>query len=132
MPILRLILVGLLACVPALLQAHHSVALNFTQEEIILEGTITNLRWVNPHCTFVLQVENEAGDAEEWLVEMLARIALERQGFDFESLEEGMIIQLTGRVGYREKNLRFVQAVRDNGEVVRERDPTRERFRSQQ
>ena len=127
----RIVLLAALSCAPVALYAHHSVALNFTQEEIVLDGTITELRWVNPHCTFVLAVENEAGGTDEWLVEMLARIALERQGFDFDWLEEGMNIQLTGRVGYRERNLRFVEAVRPDGEIVRERDPTRERFRSQ-
>ena len=131
MPLHRIVLLATLSCAPVALYAHHSVALNFTQEEIVLDGTITELRWVNPHCTFVLAVENEAGGTDEWLVEMLARIALERQGFDFDWLEEGMIIQLTGRVGYRERNLRFVEAVRPDGQVVRERDPTRERFRSQ-
>lgn len=127
----RIVLLAALSCAPVALHAHHSVALNFTQEEIVLDGTITELRWVNPHCTFVLAVENEAGGTDEWLVEMLARIALERQGFDFDWLEEGMNIQLTGRVGYRERNLRFVEAVRTDGQIVRERDPTRERFRSQ-
>ena len=127
----RIVLLAALSCAPVALHAHHSVALNFTQEEIVLDGTITELRWVNPHCTFVLAVENEAGGTDEWLVEMLARIALERQGFDFDWLEEGMNIQLTGRVGYRERNLRFVEAVRPDGQIVRERDPTRERFRSQ-
>ena len=127
----RIVLLAVLSCAPVALHAHHSVALNFTQEEIVLDGTITELRWVNPHCTFVLAVENEAGGTDEWLVELLARIALERQGFDFDSLQEGMTIQLTGRVGYRERNLRFVEAVRPDGEIVRERDPTRERFRRQ-
>ncbi len=131
-PIFRRILLPiLLSCAPTVLQAHHSVALNFTDEEITLQGTITSLRWVNPHCTFVLEVENDAGGTEEWLVEMLARIALERQGFDFDSLHEGMAIQLTGRLGYREYNLRFVEAVRPDGGVVRERSPLQERFRRQ-
>ncbi len=121
---------ALLACA-APVQAHHSVALNFTDEEITLRGTITSLRWVNPHCTFVLQVENDAGETEEWLVELLARIALERQGFDFDSLQEGMVIEMTGRLGYREYTLRFVEAVRPDGGIVRERSPIQERFRSQ-
>ena len=95
----RRVLLAALSCTPVALNAHHSVALNFSQEEIVLDGTITELRWVNPHCTFVLAVENEAGGTDEWLVEMLARIALERQGFDFDWLEEGMDIQLTGRRG---------------------------------
>jgi hypothetical protein len=124
-------LAALLACAPAVMQAHHSVALNFTDDEVVLQGTIASLRWVNPHCTFVLQVENDAGETEEWLVEMLARIALERQGFDFDSLHEGMVIELTGRLGYREFTLRFVEAVRPDGGIVRERSPIQERFRSQ-
>ncbi len=121
---------ALLACAAGA-QAHHSVALNFSDDEITLQGTITSLRWVNPHCTFVLQVETDAGETEEWLVELLARIALERQGFDFDSLQEGMEIELTGRLGYREYTLRFVEAVRPDGGIVRERSPIRERFRSQ-
>ena len=126
----RILLPVLLSCAPAGLQAHHSVALNFTDDEIVLEGTIASLRWVNPHCTFVLQVENDAGETEEWLVEMLAKIALERQGFDFDSLHEGMAVQLTGRLGYRDYTLRFVEAVRPDGGIVRERSPIQERFRS--
>ena len=121
----------LLACAPAALQAHHSVALNFSDDEITLQGTIASLRWVNPHCTFVLQVDNDAGDTEEWLVEMLARIALERGGFDFDWLHDGMAIQLTGRLGYRENNLLFVEAVRPDGSVVRQRSPLEERFRAE-
>ena len=127
----RILLPILLTCAPAALQAHHSVTLNFTDDQITLQGTITSLRWVNPHCTFVLQVENDAGDTEEWMVEMLARIALERQGFDFDWLHDGMAIQLTGRLGYRENNLLFVQAVRPDGSIVRQRSPLEERFRRQ-
>lgn len=126
-----ILLATLLGGAPSALQAHHSVALNFTDDEITLQGTITSLRWVNPHCTFVLEVQNDTGGTEEWLVEMLARIALERQGFDFDSLYEGMDIQLTGRLGYRDYNLRFVEAVRPDGGIVRERSPIQERFRSQ-
>ena len=127
----RVLLAILWACAPGGPQAHHSVALNFTDDEITLHGAITSLRWVNPHCTFVLQVENGTGETEEWLVEMLARIALERQGFDFDLLHDGMVIQLTGRLGYRENNLRFVEAVRPDGSIVRERSPLQEVFRSQ-
>ncbi|MDE0373634.1 MAG: DUF6152 family protein [Rhodospirillales bacterium] len=127
----RILLPILLSCAPAALQAHHSVTLNFTDDQITLQGMIASLRWVNPHCTFVLQVENDAGETEEWMVEMLARIALERQGFDFEWLHEGMAIQLTGRLGYRENNLLFVRAVRPDGSIVRQRSPLEERFRRQ-
>ncbi|MYF70687.1 MAG: hypothetical protein F4181_12340 [Proteobacteria bacterium] len=126
-----ILIATLLGGAPSALQAHHSVALNFTDDEITLQGTITSLRWVNPHCTFVLKVQNDTGGTVEWLLEMLARISLQRQGFDFVSLHEGMDIQLTGRLGYRDYNLRFVEAVRPDGGIVRERSPIQERFRSQ-
>ncbi len=113
---------------PAILKAHHSVALNFSQEEIVLEGTITDLKYINPHGSFIFVVTRDDGTTEEWTVELLAKIALERQGFDFEQLQNGMEIELTGRVGIREGTLRFEQAVHPDGHIVVERDPARVRF----
>lgn len=60
---------------------------------------------------------------------MLARIALQRQGFDFDAIQEGDQIQLSGRVGYRERTIIFGEAVLPDGTIVRERSPVRERFR---
>lgn len=104
--------------IPYMLQAHHSVALNFSEETITLEGTIRSVSWINPHSSFVLEVTNEDGTREEWLVEMVARIALQRGGFDFDLMQEGTTIQLTGRVGYREHTLNFSEARLQNGQIV--------------
>ena len=123
------LLFGALFFVPLVLQAHHSVVLNFSDEVVTFEGTVVSVKWINPHGSFVLEVLNEDGIAEEWLVEMLARIALQRQGFDFDAIQEGEQIQLTGRVGHRERTLRFGEAVLPDGTVVRERSPVSERFR---
>ena len=106
-----------------MLRAHHSNALNFTDEVMSVEGTIRSLRWVNPHATFVLEVANDDGATEEWRVEMLAKIALERLEFDFDALQEGARIRLTGRVGYRENTLNFSEAVLADGRIVRQRRP---------
>lgn len=122
-------IVAAFAALPLAAQAHHSVALNFSQEQITLNGTVTSVRWINPHASFVLAVENDDGSTDEWLVEMLALIALQRQGFNFDALQEGMEIQMTGRVGYREFTLRFGEAITPDGTVVRERSPLGQRFR---
>ena len=119
-----------LAALPFAGQAHHSVALNFSQDVVTLNGTITNLRWINPHASFVLAVETEDGGSEEWLIEMLALVALQRQGFNFDLLQEGMEIQMTGRLGYREYTLRYGEAITPNGTKVTERSPLSQRFRS--
>ncbi|MFL2547016.1 MAG: DUF6152 family protein [Candidatus Rariloculaceae bacterium] len=127
----RILLLATLATAPMALYAHHSVALNFTQDEITLDGTITSLRYINPHGSFVLAVEKDDGTTEEWVVELLAKIALERQGFDFDALQEGMEVQLRGRLGYKEFTLRFEEAITADGRSIVERSPLNNRFRAE-
>ena len=123
MMISRCLLFAVLVATPLMLQAHHSVALNFSNETMTLEGTISSVSWINPHSSFVLEVTNEDGTTEEWLVEMLARIALQRGGFDFDDLQVGTQIQLTGRIGHKERTLNFTQAILPNGKVVERNSP---------
>ena len=73
---------------PAVLSAHHSTALNFSQERVTLNGTVTDLKWINPHASFVFVVENEGRhDPTSGSSELLAKIALERQGIQFRPAE---------------------------------------------
>jgi hypothetical protein len=81
---------------------------------------------VNPHGSLVLEVVNGDGTIDEWLVEFLARIALERQGFDFDALQTGIDIKITGRIGFREGYLRFREAELEDGRRIREQNPTLE------
>ncbi|MFL2553291.1 MAG: DUF6152 family protein [Candidatus Rariloculaceae bacterium] len=104
-----------LSALPVAVNSHHSTTLNFSDETITIEGQIKSVLWVNPHCSFILEVTNEAGIVEEWLIEMLARIALERQGFDFEALEVGEVVTVTGRVGYRPNSLYLEEAALQDG-----------------
>jgi len=116
----------LLMTAPLAVNAHHSTAFNYSDETITLEGTITEVKWVNPHGSFVLEVTNADGITDEWFVEFLARIALERQGFDFDSLQNGVAVKLTGRIGFREGYLRFREAELEDGRIIREQNPTLE------
>jgi len=116
---------ALVVFLPFTATAHHSTAFNYSEETVTLNGTITNIKWVNPHGSLVLVVTNEDLTTEEYQVEFLARIALERGGFDFDALQEGIEVELTGRIGFREGFLRFRQAILPDGRVITERDPTR-------
>ncbi len=126
MPLQQSLICVFLWSVPLAVNAHHSTAFNYSEETITLEGTITEVKWVNPHGTLVLVVTNTDGTTDEWLVEFLARIALERQGFDFEPLQNGVAVKLTGRIGFREAHLRFREAELEDGRIIREKNPTRE------
>ena len=98
-------------CVPLVFlswvaNAHHSTSFNYSEETVTLDGTITNLKWINPHSSMVFRVLQEDGTVDEYLVEFLAKIALERGGFDFDVLQNGMLVNLTARIGFREGFLR--------------------------
>ncbi len=125
MLLLRNFTFALLLTAPLAVNAHHSTAFNYSEETMTLDGTITEVKWVNPHGSLVLVVTNADGTTDKWLVKFLARIALERQGFDFDSLQNGVVVKLTGRVGFREGYLRFREAELEDGRIIRERISTR-------
>lgn len=114
-----------LVLLPVVLSAHHSTSLNFSDEIVSVEGRILSVNWVNPHCSFVLEVESETGGTEEWLIELLARIALERQGFDFMALEAGAEVTVSGRLGYRPNTMYFTEAELPDGRILQDPGPIR-------
>ena len=70
---------------------HHSIA-PFDMEAIQeLEGTVSSIRWVNPHIRLTLRV----GD-EEWDVEGDSPNAAERQGLTRDSIQVGDEVRLAG------------------------------------
>lgn len=105
--------------------AHHSTALNFTDEIGTIEGPIVAVRWVNPHCSFVMDVTDEAGNVEPWLVEMLAKVALDRQGFDVDALKVGDTVKVSGRLGRRENTMYMVEVVLPDGRTLTPPGPIR-------
>ncbi|MGE4657526.1 MAG: DUF6152 family protein [Gammaproteobacteria bacterium] len=107
------------------LSAHHSTTVNFEKAVSPLEGQIKSIKIVNPHCSFVLEVINDDGVSEEWLVEMLAKNALERQGFDFGALQIGLMIKLQGRLGYRPNTIYFVEIELPDGRIIKNPGPLR-------
>lgn len=104
---------------PLVAQAHHSRTLNYTEEMMTVEGDIKSTSWRNPHCSMVLEVTEADGSQHEWLVEMLAKIALLRNGFDFGGLEVGTHVKITGLKGRKERTTFFRSAELPDGRIVR-------------
>ena len=96
---------ALLALVPAReIGAHHSVPVNFDQSrEVTIEGVVTEIKWINPHSRFRVDVTGPDGTTVEWLVEMGAANTMRRAGFPMERFMVGDRISVTGAPGRRER-----------------------------
>jgi hypothetical protein len=88
-----LVAFGGLLLVGAGAQAHHAVAGVYDlNKEIVLEGQLTKLNFVNPHASIHLAVPNADGSATEWILTIhQARRQLEDHGPSGEKREPGGI-----------------------------------------
>ncbi|MDR2212694.1 MAG: hypothetical protein LBE21_03585 [Pseudomonadales bacterium] len=80
---------------PAL--AHHSFYAEFNaSQEVILDGTVKEMRWQNPHSWLVMDVVNAQGEHEEWQVEGGSPNVLIRLGWSRDSLPVGTRVIVHG------------------------------------
>ena len=98
------------------LSAHHSVPVNFDQsKEITVEGVLTEIKWINPHSRFRIDVKGQDGSTIEWLVEMGASNTMKRAGFPMERFVVGDRLSVTGNPGRRERAVLLREAVLPDG-----------------
>ena len=93
--ILGTVCVALIAAAP--LVAHHAFGAEFDRDAPIrLEGAVVKLEWVNPHSWIHLEVENEDGTSEVWMVEGGTPNTLLRRGLHRDCLAPGTILIVDG------------------------------------
>lgn len=77
--------------------AHHSFAAEFdANQPIELSGIVTKVEWTNPHTYFYIEVETDAGDYEEWALEMGSPNGLMRRGWTRDTMQVGDEVMVKG------------------------------------
>ena len=85
----------LLASAPAF--AHHAFASEFdATKPIKLRGVVTKMEWINPHSWIHIDVKEEDGTVNNWMIEGGSPNALLRAGFTKNSLPPGTEIVVDG------------------------------------
>jgi hypothetical protein len=101
---------------PGAAGAHHSVPVNFDQSrEVTITGTLTEIKWVNPHSHWRIDVKEPDGTVREYLVEFGAKNTMVRAGFPMDRFMVGDRVDVTGNPGRRDRAV-LLREVLHNGE----------------
>ncbi len=84
-----------LSAAPAI--AHHSFAMFDQKNTVVLEGTVLQFEWTNPHVWIQMKVTDPHGESAEWGVECTSVNSLKRQGWHHDSLHPGDRVKLVLR-----------------------------------
>ena len=100
--------------------AHHSVPVNFDMNtEKTITGVLVETSWRNPHSHLVMEVTNEAGEKETWLVEWNAintiRRLLSKLEFSIDDFEIREEISVMGWLGRNDKSIYFREVTFSDG-----------------
>ncbi len=93
-----LILTFALALVAKTAPAHHSFSAEFDgSKKFEMTGTVTEVKWQNPHTFFYIDVTDEkTGKVSNWGMEMGSPNILMRNGWRRDTLKKGDVVTVNG------------------------------------
>lgn len=97
-------------------QAHHAFAAEFdANAPVKLSGKVTKVEWINPHAWVHIEVQNEAGELQQWMIEGGTPNTLLRSGINKNSIEPGTEVIVRG---YESKDKNCKPACKANGRDI--------------
>jgi Family of unknown function (DUF6152) len=102
---------GMLMAAALPLAAHHSFSAEFdATKQVVLEGKVVQMEWVNPHSWLTIDVPKPDGTVERWHIEGGSPSVLLRLGWNRNTLPPGTRIKVTA---FQAKDGQFRGSSRD-------------------
>ena len=109
--------------IPSQAMAHHAAGAVFTDEEIEVEGIVSEFNFVNPHVNIMLNVTDETGALTEWMVTGPAAPPMRRWGWTAETLQPGQLIRFAGKKSRTGAPMLLIESAEIQGGRFVELDP---------
>ena len=74
--------------------AHHSVSAYDKSKQVILNGTVKEFKWANPHTWLYVMVPDDKGGETEWALEGGSISVLARNGWRAKTLQPGQKVRV--------------------------------------
>lgn len=88
------LIAGIVSLVAASASAHHSEAAFDRTNPIIVTGDVTKFLWANPHVWIHLNVPNNKGSYDQWVLEGPPIAMMTRNGWNGKSVRPGENVRL--------------------------------------
>ena len=80
--------------------SHHSFTAEFVADKTAtLDGKVTQVWFKNPHVRYLIEIENEAGEAETWDARGSPVVWLARKGWTKDTIKVGDEVSMYGYLG---------------------------------
>ena len=92
----RIAVAVLMSAAVSPVSAHHSFASEFDATPLKLTGTVTEVKWTNPHVRVCIDVRDDDGRVINWSFELRSPNVLIRAGWNRNSVQTGESITVEG------------------------------------
>jgi DNA/RNA endonuclease YhcR with UshA esterase domain len=102
---------------PVISTAHHNaMSVYDVRKTISVEGKVVNLRLVSPHMRLYINVLNDEGEEEQWMVDGPGKHVLAQRGWTDDMFKSGEYIKVIGKPTHSgNKAILYDRIFRQNG-----------------
>ena len=103
--------------------AHHGLAAYDMSQSVTIKGVVTDFSFINPHAAIYLDVKDDKGNTEKWMVEADSPNNLARAGWTRNTIKPGQEISVVGnQMRDGSKIIRLQKIILSDGKDLKPRE----------